>query len=324
MALLLISLLILGVVGCGMTQNGVVAPAESGCANKTGYVRGSDNCCANFVFAIQFRICCTDDIDGVCYCDGVKFGDVCSANPAPPTPAPVTTLCPGTPPAPMGRMLNSRAVTNACAARGVVGLATAGQPFCNAAFIKHPETGDKELFTLTSCWDSLSAAQAANVPTTGKIFGDEFPLDDCSVTPNNATAANPAVTVLTLSKLTSYFVEQHLEECSSPGCIYTPSTMRDHVNLNNCSIVSYGYTLSGTSELSRVSVKVGDITQCGAGVAGTQCFTSPEGGASCLGDGGAPVYCSLSTGEVALYGIASSPKGCSPLDTSFNVFPIQL
>lgn len=42
------------------------------------------------------------------------------------------------------------------------------------------------------------------------------------------------------------------------------------------------------------------------------------------GDGGAPVYCSLSTGEVALYGIASSPKGCSPLDTSFNVFPIQL
>ena len=40
------------------------------------------------------------------------------------------------------------------------------------------------------------------------------------------------------------------------------------------------------------------------------------------GDGGAPVYCQLDTGEVALYGLASSPTGCTPTDTAFNVYPV--
>ncbi|KAK7113232.1 hypothetical protein V1264_012563 [Littorina saxatilis] len=157
---------------------------------------------------------------------------------------------------------------------------------------------------------------------TGAIFGDSFPVDNCTVVASPA-AANPNITMLSLSKLTSYFVEQHLAECPSPGCLYNSTTMNTAVNFSDCFVVSYGFDLAGSTELRRVSVKMGDATRCANAVPGSQCFVSDQGGSPCLGDGGAPVYCSLNTGEVALYGISASPNRCSPSVTSFSMFPLS-
>ena len=36
--------------------------------------------------------------------------------------------------------------------------------FCNAAFAVHPVSGQRVLYTLTSCWDAVAAATEIDVP----------------------------------------------------------------------------------------------------------------------------------------------------------------
>ena len=50
------------------------------------------------------------------------------------------------------------------------------------------------------------------------------------------------MTMLTLSPLAAFFVEKHVESCPSPGCVYNSSVMHNAIDLNNCFIVSYGYS----------------------------------------------------------------------------------
>ena len=51
--------------------------------------------------------------------------------------------------------------------------------------------------------------------------------------------------MLTLSTLAAFFVEKHVDSCPSPGCVYSNDVMHDAINLNDCFIVSYGFSSLG-------------------------------------------------------------------------------
>ncbi|KAK7112395.1 hypothetical protein V1264_011860 [Littorina saxatilis] len=216
---------------------------------------------------------------------------------------------------PAGRLLNSAMVSSGvCTGSGTIGFTTSTGQICNGAYGKNPTTGETVIYTLATCW--------AQSPTAGVIGDETIPFDSCSVTSATASPLYPTVTTLTLSPMASFFLDKMFEGCPNSDCLYNPFVMQNAIDWRKCYTASYGATTLGEmgGQLNMVPVSLADATQCFNLPAGSQCFKATSG-TPCTTDNGAPLYCSLTTGETVLYGL-TTVNNCLSGNTAFNVMPL--
>lgn len=185
-------------------------------------------------------------------------------------------------------------------------------------------TGAYDIYTIWYCFTEVST-RFANGQTVRFVVGNKrLPLDTCSMADYRYMAPLSAIV---LSPLTEYLMRTETAGCADVGCAYNTTSMKTAIRWTDCDVTSFGATAIGSEvggNLTTFKVQQSDIIPCLPAPSGTQCFTSVVKGTACvdLGDDGAPIYCTLNTGEHVLYGFAYV-NTCVAGSSFFSVYPMQ-
>ncbi|XP_076461141.1 uncharacterized protein LOC143293784 [Babylonia areolata] len=269
----------------------------------------------------------TGDISSVCYCESATTDCFATTTAAPTTPSP---LCPASARI-SGRIIGGTAV-EPCQP-GIVSFATDSNVLCNAIYANNPTAKDSNGASLLKpvIYVPVTCTAGIDLFTTGEI---NLPV---TVTVGNTSFLYEKDNVTRQPLNNTFFEAMTLNTydgpCLDPVCTYNPETMSGAIDKSDCYLLSFGADSVAASSgpvtsgnLNKLRVQhVGD--QCKDGMGNTaECFIPVnliDGAYPCQGDLGAPVFCSMKTGETVLYGALGQTTDCGPGNILLPVVPIN-